>query len=116
MIALTTGPTKTSSGMFRSDHEGGKGFMVAKYFGCLLLVHHAWRGEETMPRPSTTRRSGSDGRGNGIKPSFKNGTGADGNRTHWEPCSDPPPVLKTGANTSCANTPKEIGIQETIIR
>ena len=29
-----------------------------------------------------------------------------GNRTHWELCSNPPMVLKTMANTSCANTPE----------
>lgn len=32
-------------------------------------------------------------------------TGMYGNRTHRELCSNPPPVLKTGASTSRTNTP-----------
>ncbi len=34
-----------------------------------------------------------------------------GNWTHWELCSNPPMVLKTMANTSCANTPETNSIR-----
>jgi|GEM_PF-3075277 len=43
-------------------------------------------------------------KGNGDQ--FFEKAGMYGNRTHWELCSNPPMVLKTMANTSCANTPE----------
>src|SRR6185437_4550842 len=39
---------------------------------------------------------------------LQSATGVDRNRTDWERCSHPPLVLKTRANTSCANTPRAI--------
>src|SRR4051812_45528193 len=40
-------------------------------------------------------------------------TGVYGNRIHRELCSNPPPVLKTGAPTRGANTPRKTGQQST---
>src|SRR6185437_7211849 len=42
------------------------------------------------------------------RPTAHSFTGVDRNRTDWERCLHPPLVLKTRANTSCANTPKAI--------
>jgi hypothetical protein len=41
------------------------------------------------------------------EPTARGVTGVYGNRTHRELCSNPPLVLKTRANTSCANTPND---------